>query len=455
MDATLADLDVQLTRVRDARSRDYVLDAIRAYRAGALRPAVTAVWVAVAFDLISKYRELAGLGDAEARSYVDKWDRARDASSAEQLLKLERGLLEHASEKLQLLEPIGLRDLRRLVADRHLCAHPAFSTEAELFQPSAELVRLHIVNAIELVLSQRPVQGRTILSEFDRDVVSPGFPSDPIQIANYIEQRYLSRARNATISSFGSVLAKALLRDEPATWTPMKDKVEACLSCIQDRRPNEWAAVETDIVRLINELDPALRLNALSVLARFPPVMDRLEPATLTVIEQSIVNFDPTIWTDRSFFRAITLERFRPTIEEHLRELDLSEFISVLASTPIREFWPLALGHYAASGSFRGAESNFRLLIAPFQTVVENDDDLDALLKVIPENGQIYAAGGTSDLLFAFLKKVGPRAKPSFTARTEFHNALLARDEWVFNSHEELWEFFTEDRWERPPPLDG
>jgi len=453
MDATLADLDVQLTRVRDARSRDYVLDAIRAYRVGALRPAVTAVWVAVAFDLISKYRELASLGDGEARTYVEKWDRARDTSSTEQLLKLERELLQHASEKLQLLEPIGLRDLKRLVEDRHLCAHPAFSTEAELFQPSAELVRVHIVNAIALVLSQRPVQGRTILSEFDRDVVSPGFPSDPIQIADYIEQRYLSRTRASTISNFGSVLAKALLRGDPAAWVPVKDKVEACLSCIKDRRPNEWPTVETGIVRLINELDPVKRLNALPVLVRFPTAMDRLEPATLTVIGQSIINFDAAVWTDRSFFRAITLERFRPAIQEKLQELDLSDFINVLASTPIREFWPLALEKYAGSGSFRGAESSFRQLIAPFQTVAENDD-LDGLLHVIPENDQIYAAGGTSVLLFEFLNKVGPRARPSFAARTGFYNALLACGDWVFNSHEELWEFFAEDGWERPPPAD-
>ena len=45
---------------------------------------------------------------------------------------------------------IAGRQLERLREDRHLCAHPAFSAEALLFEPTPELVRMHLVNAVDL-----------------------------------------------------------------------------------------------------------------------------------------------------------------------------------------------------------------------------------------------------------------------------------------------------------------
>ena len=69
---TLVDLDAELIRIRDLRSRMYFGDALKAYRAGAFRAAIASTWVAVAYDLIRKYRELEGLGDQEAHAFLEK-----------------------------------------------------------------------------------------------------------------------------------------------------------------------------------------------------------------------------------------------------------------------------------------------------------------------------------------------------------------------------------------------
>jgi hypothetical protein len=244
-------------------------------------------------------------------------------------------------------------------------------------------------------------------------------------------------------------LAKALLRDEPAAWGPVKDKVEGCLTGLRDRRPEEWAAVATNIVRLIDELDPEFRLNALPVLARFPGLLDRLEPATVTVIEQSIVNFDAGQRDDLSFFRAIKLEQFQPALQRLLEGLEHDEFVRIVQSAPDREFWPSALEHYSQAGSFRGAEAYFRELIAPFQATV-GSADLNALFEVIPRNGQIYDAAGTSELVLEFLRGAAPRATPSFAARTGLYNALIAISPHVCGSYQDLWEYLAEDGWEQP-----
>ncbi len=218
MDISFVDLDMALGRVRDARSRKYLQDAIKAYRAGALRPAVTATWVATAFDLISKIKELAEEGDPEAGRISNDWSVNREANNAARLVELERSLIEDASGVLQLLTPVDARQIKRLQEDRHLCAHPAFSTDAELFEPTPELVRLHIVNSVELVLSQRPIQGRTILDEFSKDVVSPGFPVTLDRISDYFERKYIERTRPNILMNLAVVIAKGILRNTPEDW---------------------------------------------------------------------------------------------------------------------------------------------------------------------------------------------------------------------------------------------
>ena len=90
----LADLDAELIRIRDLRSRAYFTDALRCYRAGAFRAAISSTWVAVAYDLIRKYRELDGLGDAEARQFLKEWDASVEANNVAKLLALERSLID-------------------------------------------------------------------------------------------------------------------------------------------------------------------------------------------------------------------------------------------------------------------------------------------------------------------------------------------------------------------------
>lgn len=54
MDTAFIDLDILLTRIRHPQSKVYFLDAVRAYKAGALRASMTSAWVALVYDLIAK-----------------------------------------------------------------------------------------------------------------------------------------------------------------------------------------------------------------------------------------------------------------------------------------------------------------------------------------------------------------------------------------------------------------
>ena len=70
----LTDIDTLCLAVRDRESRRLILEAITAYRGGALRSAIMSTWIAVAYDIISKARELAAQGEAAPKVFVSELD---------------------------------------------------------------------------------------------------------------------------------------------------------------------------------------------------------------------------------------------------------------------------------------------------------------------------------------------------------------------------------------------
>ena len=277
MDSNFVDLDIMVTRIRDPRSRTYFLDAVKAYKAGALRAALSAVWVAVVYDLIMKYRELSASGDAAATAFLNTWDKATESDDIKKLLELEANIFNDATTKTQLLNRIAKTQLDRLREDRNLCAHPAFSTEADLFEPSPEMVRLHLVNAIELVLSQAPLQGKAIFERFGVDVQSAGFPTDRLKIRDYVEQRYLAQIRPQNVNNFGIVLVKSLLKGIPPEWEDSRQKVIDSLIAVRECASGNWPDISASIVQIMNSLKPEERARAIGFLAGFPDFWRQLD----------------------------------------------------------------------------------------------------------------------------------------------------------------------------------
>ena len=91
------------------------------------------------FDLLSKIRELALSGDAEAQLIVDdlnKWQPLigkGDMTAIKRSLDLERSIITIVNDKFGFFEGMQVQDLDRLHDDRNRCAHPTYQgTETAL-----------------------------------------------------------------------------------------------------------------------------------------------------------------------------------------------------------------------------------------------------------------------------------------------------------------------------------
>lgn len=449
MDTGFVDLDILLTRIRHPQSKVYFLDAVKAYKAGALRGALTSAWVALAYDLIAKYRELSAMGDAAATAFLQSWDNATAAGDIAKLLQLEGGILEDATANTQVVNRIAKTHLERLREDRHLCAHPAFSAEADLFEPSPELVRLHLVNAVDLVLSQEPLQGKAIFDLYDVDVQSPGFPTAYERILDYVEQRYLARVRAQNVRNFGTVLAKSLLKGVPAQWDPLHRKIIPSLVALRDRAASAWPYVAQAIIRLIDNLEPENRPRAIAFIAAFPDFWPQLQEPTRTALQATIDNADPATLADYRILAGVTLPQFRAALLALIAALDRDHLVNAVASQPLADLWARAVEEYQGSSSWRRSEANFSDLITPFAGRL-GSQQLDQLLDAVIDNGQNWDAAETDMLLLALLRNATPADRPSHDARNRFYQHI--RRMRRTDKYDDVLTFLQSDGWALPPP---
>jgi len=298
--------------------------------------------------------------------------------------------------------------------------------------------------AIELILAQRPVQGKGIFETFGKDIQSPGFPSGRQAIIDYVEQKYLGNMRSSVLRNFGVVIGKSLIQNIPPEWGPYHYKLSATLLSLKLRRPVDWGGIETELVRLINDDDPANRLRSIALLATLPELIARLAQPTLMALHHTVTD-DTLLAASPQAFAAVEIGEFRDRLVERFEALDDTAAARVLSATAPPSLWHNALSRYADSGSFRSAEARFDQFISPFRPIIA-DSHLDELFAAIENNGQIWDAALTPGQIADLLKSVHPR-RPSSAAIDRLYNRLPNH---TLRSFDNTWDILEQRGWRKP-----
>lgn len=215
----LSDLDEAVLRCYNKYSAEYLREAIACYRAGAYRSAIVTTWNCVFFDLIEKIRELSLSGDSISVAHFSNFEAATERGDINRLLTIEREILEVARRDFEFIGELENLDLKRIQEDRNRCAHPTVNVSGEIFHPSPDLARSHIVHAIDHLLSFPPTHGKTALNRLLDDVKSEYFPTTVPKALEALQQGPLSRARKSLARNFLVVMLKVVARNEDYRFT--------------------------------------------------------------------------------------------------------------------------------------------------------------------------------------------------------------------------------------------
>lgn len=242
----LTDLDELVLNCEDPRSRQYIEEAVKCYKAGAYRSSVVACWIAVAFDLVDKIRELSASGDKEAQKEITRFEAIQKAHNLPNALAFEKDLPLMAKEKFEFISHIEYLDIVRLVEDRNRCAHPSHVSDNQVFSASAELARLHIFNAVNYVLSRPAAQGKAALERVLNDVESKFFPNNAEDVVTLFGAGPLKRSRGSLYNNLLKILIKTVLGETDA---PKFNKSTLALSAIKTLHPDLWDKFFSDCVK--------------------------------------------------------------------------------------------------------------------------------------------------------------------------------------------------------------
>lgn len=387
-------LEDLITQVRDPRSREQLMDAVRAYQSGALRACVITTWVAVALDLTAKIRELADGGDAAATAWTTSLDIAIANNDIAKLGKIEQDLLDESRDTFEFIGAREHEELTRLQRDRHVCAHPAFVRPEDVFAPTPEACRAHLTVAVDAVLSQPPTPGRKAIDRFIQEARGYAWPARHDALAAHLRAVYFERGRPTLRRSLLQVIVKGCL-NAPDGDPQLRSRMIDAAHAVDLIAPTELEAAVHDVVRRREDtsgLTDQELLNLIGGLGDLPATWQALpqtsHPRAVALV--SSAPLDELVLAD-----VVRAEIAEATVASAVRDrlvgLDASYLRSVVERQPSRVLVPFALEQLDEAGSWRSAEDRMYGLVLPLAAYLDTDD-VQRIHETLRSNGQVREA---------------------------------------------------------------
>ncbi len=366
MPTQYADLDELVLRCRSESARDHIREAVLCYRAGAYRATILSSWIAVVYDFVDKFRELALDGDKQAEALVNKFETIHKTDNVEQALEFERTLLVVCKDTFDLLTPQECVDLERLNKDRNRCAHPNLVRHGEIYMPTPELARAHLRNVVEHVLQRPPKVGKAAAEQLFREVQSEYFPIDPKQALEVLKRGPLARPKENLLREFLLGITSAALKGDLSVGEVAK-RFAAIRAVSELHREQFLKLVMTYFPKLLSKTPDAGLKFVLPLTARLPEVQAAIDDGLKAKLLRCVEKAPPQ---DLNFVltAALQIEPFKVAAAERIQKLDeesIATYMKGRRGQIPSEIVERALALYSEAGSFADANKKAESIILP------------------------------------------------------------------------------------------
>jgi hypothetical protein len=363
----LVDLDELVLRCRDEQAQRYIAEAVACYKVGAFRSCIVATWIAIVFDFLYKLRELDLTGDKNANGKLEEFEKIRRSGDVTGSLNFEKKILDVARDEFQLLTPLEYTDLSRLLEDRNRCAHPSMNSVEDSYQPTAELARYHMRNAITYLLERPPVQGKAAIDWLVNEINSVYFPTSPEMAAHSFASGPLGRPTDALVRNFLIVLIKTLHSGSLDEST--KRRYHTAVNAV--RQMHRTIAEQTFVDKLndiVKTLSDELFGRAMQFVEQVPDTWQYLRGDVRTRMNIYVKNMPygdivPNLHT------ALRITELKSTACEKLKHISRSQLVELFKLDENgafrNEFADEAVVRYEKAGSFHEANSIATEMLIP------------------------------------------------------------------------------------------
>ena len=393
------DIDLLVHDVREPESRRLILEAITAYRSGALRSAIISTWIASVFDIFAKLRELASLGESAAIVFVKELDEAIEKRNIAKLQKIETTLLEESQKIVNIFSQQDLQGLKRLQEDRNQCAHPAMIENGSLYDITPEQVRAHIVYVLKNLLIQAPLQGKSAILRFENDLLGKSFPLDSAEIELYLKQRYVDKAKDSLVISLIKGIFIAPFGSEHARFSGKTQLLAKSFKALSDLKTHLF---ESEMKSFVANYLEGVSEDRLLFICPFIKVDRRVwdwaGESTRIKIRMRIQNSTPEELRLACAYDALYIHELAETLLKKFPTNDSLAATDIVSASPSPQLVSVAIQTYQSSASYRMAERLGQSIIIPL-TKFFTVDSICEILRVAQHNRQINQASGTEGVL--------------------------------------------------------
>lgn len=400
----LSDLDELVLSCRTEQSKEYISEAVACYRAGAYRAVIVNTWIAIVYDLIDKMRELASGGDSAATTLIEDFEKHQkqinegNEQAIKSSLEFERNILHTSKDKMEFFDQQQLVDLARLREDRHRCAHPSFHRIDEPYRPSAEQARMHLRNAIVHVLSQRPVQGKSAITNIVARVSSNYFPIDTQKAITQLEKSEFSNPKASLVKSLVDKLMFGYF-DESGPLKFNKKTITALKAVIVMQRENAETRVASQINRIFRDVDDKNLARAIGLAMEVPEAACSLDQASKDKT-QNFIETGPASSVVSILRLAMNMEDFHGSCMKRISDLDIEVLSDGILNFELgRLAVDRAVTLYENSRNWGGANDVSHKAIIPLVGILTKEE-IVRILKAPKDHGaDLIGSHGFSEFL--------------------------------------------------------
>lgn len=446
----MLNLEERITRVWHQEVRPLVADAYRCHSTGTPRAAIVATWTAVCADVIHKLYQLAEDGEGKAAEVVKRIETARskaDAEAVKTMQQVESGLLQNALD-LELIDFIEHRQLERLQQDRHLCAHPSLRPLGDVFAPSGEYARAHLVAALDALLVHPPTQGRKAVERYIIHVSDPSFVGNP----DYLVQMFAQRVKSNAWKQILAIAAKHAMfelevPDSSSTTAHVAaDRHALCLIAFAQHDRDLVRDAVTRTMNKFNELPIERQLKAIARLGALDVFSDALDATVCQQIntyveriqggEASLPPLTPQAATVIALGGIDAVRARIPALVSKFVQLHPYHQAAVIEQRPSALFTASLANILASAGGWRTAESLTEAAVIPCAPFIQ-PEQLDGILTAWAENAQCREAAAMPRLAEVFWAQAPQlRSHPAWAAFVTRVRELAPDSDWY--QYEEL-----------------
>ncbi|GAA2338578.1 hypothetical protein OKJ48_04730 [Streptomyces kunmingensis] len=440
-------LEERIAHVWHQEVRPLVDDALRCHSTGTPRAAIVATWTAVCADIIYKIYQLAEDGDGKAGGIVTKLDQARgklDSAAIKIVEDVEKNLLDDARD-LELIDGIEHRQLSRLKEDRNLCAHPSLRSLGDVFTPTGDYARAHLVAALDALLVHPPTQGRKAFDRYIAHVDDSSF----VGHADYVVQTFARRVKASAWKQIVGTAAKHAMLELPVPETSRipasvaADRHASCLIAFAQHDRNAAREAVAKAMGKFNELHIDQQLRGLARLGNCDVFTDALDETVCQRIDayvgqvqypsdsseaQQVINVIALAGSD-------TVRACIPALATKFAALRPDQQARVIAANPSAYFTDIVAQILAAADGYRQGERFGASVVIPLAGLIQ-PEQLGDILEAWAGNVDCRAATRMPALAALFWTK-SPQLH-SHPAWAEFVRQVREREEEDWYQYEEL-----------------